>query len=144
MTIATQLEDIMSKFPAFRTLVLGATMAGGFIGLAAQSHAMMTADEFLASISQMKRICHTLEEPFIIKRNNYGCGKYECKNGRCHTARIKKRRPQRPTVARVRPIDSSTTIEESQGGDGDNDNGSNAGGNPGGRGNGPAGRSSAK
>jgi hypothetical protein len=143
------MEDIMSKFPAFRTLVLGATMAGGFVALAVQSHAMMTADEFLASISQMKRICRTLEEPFVIKRYNYGCGKYECKNGTCHVARIKRRkRPQRPTITHVREIEQGVTIVESKGGkEGGNDDGGN-GGNPtggqGGRGNGPAGQSGPK
>lgn len=115
----------MCQFPAFRTLILGATMAGGLVSLTAQSQAMMTADEFLASITEMKRICRVLNEPFYTKRYNYGCGKYVCKGRKCHAKRKPPRRPNDPPVLTHVPGTVTIVESKSDGGDngGNNDNG---------------------
>jgi hypothetical protein len=142
--IATQKENTMTKMcqvSAFRTLILGATMAGGLMGLAAQSQAMMTADEFLASIGEMKRICHVLNEPFVIKKYNYGCGKYVCKGRRCHA--VKRKPPRRPNdppiLTHVPAVDTVATLPEGKGGkSGDNEGRDNGPSN-----NGPNGHSGA-
>lgn len=129
----------MCQFPALRTLILGATMAGGLAGLTAQSQAMMTADEFLASISEMKRICRYIDEPFITKKYNYGCGKYECKKGKCYThKRRKPRRPNDPPVLTHVPGTAVLVESKSDGNNGRSD-GRNEGGQDGGQGpnNGP-------
>jgi hypothetical protein len=122
------------KTSTLKTLVLAATAAGGLASLASPSHAAMTADAFIASLDDLKRVCRRIEEPLWAKKHNYGCGsKIVCAEGSC---KVKKRVVIRIPI-RPRPIGNpSFTPTPVRPGGGDTPSSSSSDSGGGGRGDG--------
>jgi hypothetical protein len=124
------MEEIMTKtcrIPVNRTLIAGAAMAAGLLGLSAQSQAAMTADQFLASISEMKRICRYIHEPFFTTKEDYGCGRFVCESGKCSKVERKRRRLQITTITHVTGRVGSAVSQSNSGGNNRGDRGGDNG-----------------
>jgi hypothetical protein len=121
-----------------KSLVLAATAAAGLVSLASPSGAVSTADEFLASLDDMRRVCHRIDEPLWTTKRNYGCAKIVCASGLCKmtqkriVTRIPERpRPERPVISVKNPTLTPTFVTPAgglSGGGGDNGGGDSGGG----------------
>ncbi|CAN5317958.1 hypothetical protein BH10PSE7_BH10PSE7_21820 [soil metagenome] len=68
-------------------LIGSATLAAAFLALSlsGSAQAAMSAKEFVASLDDLKQVCHRLDQPMWIKRQNSGCGNVvKCFGRRCY------------------------------------------------------------
>ena len=71
-----------------RPLLIGsATLAAAFfaLSLSSSAQAAMSAREFIASLDELKQVCHHLHQPMWFRAGDSGCGKVvKCEGRKCY------------------------------------------------------------